>query len=48
MGEKKEGGLGLVYLGEATKTLLTKWILHTLELGESNLQIFLRYRLSRF
>jgi hypothetical protein len=45
---EKEGSLGLVDLGEATKTLLTKWILHTFELGESNLQSFLRYRLSRF
>lgn len=34
---------------EATKTtLLGKWIVKAMELGKSNLQLMLRYRLARF
>jgi hypothetical protein len=38
----KVGGLGLVDPMEATKILLSKWVLHAFELGDSNIQEFVR------
>ena len=46
--KKKKGGLGLVDPESAKISLLCKWVIKTLEPGESNLQLMLRYRLARF
>ena len=46
--KKKYVGLGLVDPEEAKTSLLYKWIVKTMEPGESNLQLMLRYRLARF
>ena len=46
--KKKYGGLGLVDLEVAKTNLLSKWIVKAMEPGESNLQLMLRYRLSRY
>lgn len=40
--KKKYGGLGLVDLHAAKTSLLCKWIVRTMEPGESNLQLMLR------
>lgn len=46
--KKKYEGLDLVD-PEVTKTsLFCKWIVKAMELGESNLQLMLRYRLTMF
>lgn len=45
---KKHGGLGLVDPETAKTCLLCKWIVKAMELGESNLQLMLRFRLARF
>lgn len=47
-GGRKTGGLELVDLELAKKSLLCKWIVHAMELGESNLQIMLRCRLAHY
>ena len=46
--KKKYGGLGLVDPEIAKTSLLTKWVIKAMEPGESNLQLMLRYRFSRF
>ena len=48
MKKKKNGGLGLVDSEAAKTNLLCKWVVKAMEPGESNLQIMLRYRLTRF
>lgn len=45
--KKKYGGLGLVDPEEAKTSMLCKWIVKAMEPGESNLQVMLRYRLTR-
>ena len=46
--KKKYGGLGLVDPEVAKTNLLSKWIVKAMEPGESNLQLMLRYRHSRY
>lgn len=46
--KKKCGGLGLIDPRAAKSSLLYKWVVKTMEPGESNLQLMLRYRLARF
>jgi hypothetical protein len=46
--KKKYGGLGLVDPEVVKTSVLTKWIVKAMEPGESNLQLILRYRLSRY
>ena len=46
--KKNNGGLGLVDPEVAKTSVLAKWIVKVMEPGESNLQLVLRYRLSRY
>ena len=46
--KKKYGGLDLVDPEVAKNNILSKWIVKAMETGESNLQLILRYRLSRY
>jgi hypothetical protein len=46
--KKKVEDLGLVDPSKALKVLVSKWVLHAFELGDFNLQEFLRFRLRRF
>ena len=46
--KKKVGGLDLVDPEAAKISLMCKWIVKAMELGESNLQLMLRYRLTTF
>ena len=46
--KKKYDGLGLVDLEVAKASLLSKWIVMAMEPEESNLQLMLRCRLSRY
>jgi hypothetical protein len=46
--KKKYGGLGLVDPEVAKTSIFSKWIVKAMEPGESNLQLMLRYRLSRY
>ena len=46
--KKKYRGLGLVDPVITKTSLLTKWVIKAMEPGESNLQLMLRYRLSRY
>ncbi len=42
--KKKVGGLGFMDSMEVTKVLLSKWVLHAFELGDSNIQEFVRFK----
>ena len=46
--KKKYGGLELVNTEVAKTSLLSKWIIKAMKPGECNLQLMLRYRLSRY
>lgn len=46
--KKEYGGLELVNTEVAKTNLLSKWIIKAMEPGECNLQLMLRYRLSRY
>jgi hypothetical protein len=46
--KKKYGGLGLVDSEVAKTSILSKWIVKAMEPGKFNLQLMLRYRLSRY
>ena len=46
--KKKYHGLGLVDLEVAKASIFSKWIVMAMELEESNLQLMLRCRLSRY
>ena len=43
---KEKGGLNLINLEDAVVALMTKWIIKAIEPGDSNLHLFLRYKLS--
>jgi hypothetical protein len=46
--KKKYDGVGLVDPEVAKTSLLSKWIVKVMKPGESNIQLMLRYRLSRY
>lgn len=46
--QKKHGGLGLVDPEVAQTNLLCKWIIKAMKLGESNLQLMLKFMLVWF
>ncbi len=46
--KKKDGGLGLVNPTKATNALLSKWVLHALELKEANLYCLFMCRLKKY
>ena len=43
-----DGGLNLIDLIKAVTSLMSKWVVTTCELGNSNFKVILRYRLSQF
>ena len=45
---KNKGGLNLINREDAVVALMTKWLTKALELGDSNLHLFLRFRLSQY
>lgn len=45
--EKKKGGNNLIHPKDVVSALLVKWIIKTLEPGQSNLQAMLRYWLTQ-
>jgi len=48
VGKKKDEGLSLVNLIKAIEALLSKWVVHALELGSSNLQELFRFQLRQY
>ena len=45
---KSKGGVNLINLEDAATALLTKWLIKAMEPGDSNLHLFLRFRLSQY
>jgi hypothetical protein len=46
--ERSKGGINLINPEDAAAALMVKWIIKALELGEPNLHLLLRYRLSAY
>ena len=45
---KNLGGVNLINLEDAVAALMSKWVVKALEPGDSNLHLFLRFRLSQY
>ena len=45
---KSKGGVNLINPKDAVAALMTKWLTKALEPGDSNLHLFLRFRLSQY